>query len=540
VKRLYKKGPDRSQRMILPPSIDEFIHENNPVKAIDYYVNSLDLMSLGFAHAQGSFSAGQPPYDPSDLLKLYLYGYLNRIRSSRKLEQETHRNLEVIWLIRGIKPTYKTIADFRKNNLKALKAVNKDFVLACRELELYGGELIGIDGSHFRGNASKGSIYLKKTLQKQIKKIDRDIDEYLKELEAGDAQSPATELEDPRLKEKLEKLQKRQREYHEKLAMLEESGEKQLSMTDEDARLISKKGGQTIAGYNVQSVVDDKHKLLVVCEVVNDGNDLQQLGPMAQKAQETLETQEMTVVADSGYYNQDHLKDCLDEGITPYVAIPDKTKPTREQGRFCRDDFTFDHEGNRYRCPGGEHLEQDCSFLKSGKRLIRYSSKAKICAQCPLCQQCLPDKTPYRQIYRWEHEEIVEAHRQRMEREGQEYMKKRAALVEHPFGTLKQWLGWTHFLLRGLEKVQGEMDFLMLTYNFKRVLNIIGIPKLIAYFKARARARKPEGAPGLIHLDRPLHLYLFLVRIVQIKTHLAMQMMILVPTFRQVSSKIRT
>ena len=228
MERRYKKGPDRKQLMILPSSIDDFVHENNPVKAIDYYVNGLDLARFGFAHAHGSFSAGQPPYDPSDLLKLYLYGYLNRIRSSRKLERETHRNLEVMWLIRGLKPTYKTIADFRKNNLKALKAVNKDFVLACRELELYGGELIGVDGSHFRGNASKDSIYLKKNIQKHLKKIEQDIERYLKELEAGDAQSPEGELEDPDLEEKPRKLQQRQREYRDKLAKLEESGGKPI------------------------------------------------------------------------------------------------------------------------------------------------------------------------------------------------------------------------------------------------------------------------------------------------------------------------
>ena len=491
MERRYKKGSDRDQQMLLPLSIDEFVHENNPVRAIDYYVNDLDLVSLGFANAQGAFSAGQPPYDPSDLLKLYLYGYLNRIRSSRNLEKETYRNVEVMWLIRGVKPTYKTIADFRKNNLKAIKAVNKDFVLACRELELYGGDLVAVDGSHFRGNASKDSIYLKKTIQKHLKKVERDIDRYLKELEAGDAQSPEGELEDPGLEEKLRKLQQRQREHRDKLAQLEEAGENQISMTDEDARLISK-GGGTIAGYNVQSVVDDKHKLLVVCEVINDGNDMQQLGPMSQKAKEVLETEEMTVVADSGYYNQTHLKDCVEAGITPYVSIPDKTKQTREQGRFCREDFTFDHQRNRYRCPAGEFLKQDGVSFKKEKRMIRYSSSAKICAQCPFRHQCLPDKTPYRQIHRWEHEEIVEAHRQRMERTGQKYMKKRAALVEHPFGTLKQWCGWTHFLMRGKQKVQGEMDLLMLAYNFKRVLNIIGMPKLIAYFKARAWNRKRE------------------------------------------------
>ena len=219
---------------------------------------------------------------------------------------------------------------------------------------------------------------------------------------------------------------------------------------------------------------------------------------MSRKAQEVLETREMTVVADSGYYNQEHLKDCQDSGITPYVPIPDKSKQIRDQGRFCRDDFTFDREHNRYRCPGGKYLKQDSVFLRRGKRLIRYTSREKPCAQCALSRQCLPDKTPYRRIYRWEHEEIAESHRRRMKREGSAYMKKRAALVEHPFGTLKLWCGWTHFLMRGLKKVHAEMDLLMLSYNFMRVINIIGMPKLIEYCKARVRQRKKGGSPSRV------------------------------------------
>lgn len=485
MERRYKQGPSRHQKTLLPPSIDEYISSTNPVRAIDAYVNSLDLEELGFTHAQGTFGAGQPAYDPSDLLKLYLYGYLHRIRSSRRLERETHRNLEVIWLLQGLRPTYKTIADFRKNNLNALKAVNKDFVLVCRELELYGAELIGIDGSHFQGNASKGSIYGEKRLQKLLEKIDRDIARYLEELETGDKQAAEAQSEDPQLEEKLRKLKQRRQACRDKLDTMKQSGEKQLSLTDEDARLISK-GGQTIAGYNVQSAVDNKHKLLVVCEVVNDSNDVRQLWPLSRKAQETLETQGITVVADSGYYNHTHLKKCQEQGITPYVPIPDKTKPTRAHGRFCRKDFTFDREHNRYQCPGGENLVQDTTFLKGGKWMIRYASRAGRCARCALRRQCLPDKTAYRQIYRWEHEEIAEAHRQRIERKGPEYMKKRAGLVEHPFGTLKLWLGWTHFCLRGFKKVQAEMNLLMLVYNFKRVLNILGMDTFMAYCKARA------------------------------------------------------
>ncbi|MFH1941129.1 MAG: IS1182 family transposase [bacterium] len=478
--RLYKRGSIREQGQLLPPCVEDYVTPSNPVRAIEAYVESLDLEELGFTNSQGGISKGQPAYCPSDLLKLYLYGYLNRIRSSRRLEQETYRNLEVMWLLRGLHPCYKTIADFRKNNLVAIQLVNKDFVLLCKELDLYGGELVGIDGSFFIGNAGKGSIYTANRIKKQLERIEADISHYLQEMEDNDREPQGEAGEDAHLREKLAKLQERQKGCQDKLNQLKESGQTQLSSTDADARLLSKRG-QTIAGYNVQSAVDDKHKLLVDCEVVNDGNDMQQLFPMAKKAKEILEAERLEVVADSGYYSQSHLKDCHEEGITPYVPIPNKSSSSSMTGRFGRQDFKFDEERDAYQCPAGKYLEKQSRQRKGGKDIFKYKSKSIACKGCQLRKKCLPEKTPYRQIYRYEHEEVIEAHQKRMRQKGRTYMKKRASLVEHPFGTFKLWCGWTHFLMKGLKKVRAEMSLLMLSYNFKRVLNIIGMDTFREY-----------------------------------------------------------
>ena len=491
--RRYKIGSPREQGLLLPPHVEDYVSDTNPVRAIDAYVDTLDLEELGFTNSQGGLSKGQPSYDPADMLRIYLYGYLNRVQSSRNLEKETHRNLEVIWLIRGLRPTYKTISDFRKDNLSALKAVNSDFVLTCKDLQLFGCELVGIDGSFFNGNASKGSIQTKGKIKKQLAKIELDIAKYLEEIEASDRGAEVQSLEDADLEKKLAKLNMRQKSYLEKLNDLEASGQTQLSSTDPDARLLSKQG-QNTAGYNVQYAVDDKHKLLAVCDVVNDGNDSHQLLPMSQKAKTALGVEELEVAADCGYYNQAHLKDCQDEGITPYVAIPDYSGAARKDGRYGRQDFRFDKDRNVYKCPAGHYLKQCSRYARGGKFINKYANKASICGQCSLREKCLPKKTPYRQVSRYEHEAAMEAHQKRMEQKGREYMKKRASLAEHPFGTLKLWLGWTHFSMRGLDKVRAEMDLLMLSYNFKRVLNIIGVKGFQEYCRLKRQYYEPFNA----------------------------------------------
>jgi transposase len=488
IRRQYKTGYDRQQGMLLPPRIDEYVNEDNAVRAIDAYVETLDMAQLGFTKTQGGLTAGQPPYAPSMLLKLYLWGYLNRTRSSRRLETETYRNLEVIWLLQGLHPCYKTIADFRKENAKGLKSVYKDFLLVCKELALFGGELVGIDSAFLEGDASKASIYTKARLEKRLVRFEEKIAEYLDALDQHDAQEAELSPEPEGLAEKLAQLQARQQECQSLVDTLKDSGETQVSLSDPDARLLNKRTDKgPTAGYNVQCAVDSQHKLIVAGDVVNDGNDTHQLVPIATQAKANLGVDTLTAVADASYYTQQGVKDCEDAGITAYVAIPDKNSSTRSQGRFERRDFSYEAETDTYQCPADKSLVYTTTQTKNGKPMRRYISQADQCAVCPVKARCLPEKTPYRQLYRWEHEEVVERHRQRMEEEGSEYMRKRAGLAEHPFGTLKVWCGWTHFLVRGLDNVRGEWHLLLTCYNFKRVLNIIGLDAFREYCQQRAR-----------------------------------------------------
>lgn len=490
-KRRYKEVINRHQITLFPPSMEDYVTQENPVRAIDAYVESLEMDSFQFQHSGGQYTAGQPPYPPQGLLKLYLYGYLNRVHSSRRLEKEVHRNVEAIWLMEGLKPSYKTIADFRKDNAPALRQVNKDFVLLCKELELFGGELAGIDGSFFRANASKASIQTRDQIKKGIARLEKSIKHYQETLNqcdhADDQQRLGSLVEDDALAEKLQTLKARQQIEQAKLDTLEENGETQYSGTDVDARLLSK-NGQKVAGYNVQQSIDSKHKLIIAHEVTHDGNDVKQLLPMAEQTQAIVEQDTLTIVADAGYYNPEQIKACQDAGITPYVAIPDKSKAIKAQGRYTREQFQFNAEQNHYRCPAGQPLEQSgAPYHKRGRTLIRYTSKASDCGQCDLSAHCLTNKAKLKQLNRWEHEHIIEAHRARMERNGKQMMRCRAGLAEHPFGTLKRWFGWEHFLVRGFSKVRGEMSIMVLSYNLMRVIRIIGLEAFREHCALKAR-----------------------------------------------------
>lgn len=491
--RRYKKVINRDQPSLLPPSVEDYVSAENPIRAVDAYVESLKLESFDFQHAAGDLTAGQPAYSPAALLKLYLYGYLNQVRSSRRLEKEAHRNLEVIWLIEGLRPTYKTIANFRKDNAKAIKQINKDFILLCKDLKLFGGELVAIDGSFFHANASKAGIYTQSKLKNVLAKIERDIEQYLGTLDQSDQDDQAHGMgslsEAEGLSEKLEKLKARQAEAQAMLRGLEETGETQCSTIDPDARLLTKRG-QTVAGYNTQISVDAQHKLITAHEVTHEGNDQRLLAPMVFKTKEALGVDTLVVVADAGYYNADQIKDCVDAEITPYVAIPNKSRAIGAQGRFPRDQFHFDANQNQYLCPAGQRLKQQGNpYQKRGRTLIRYAALTSTCTACELKGCCLPQKNRFRQITRWEHEDVIEAHKARMN-DGGDWMKKRAGLAEHPFGTLKRWMGWDHLLVRGFNKVKGEMSLMVLCYNFKRVLNILGAEHFRAYCQKRHQANE--------------------------------------------------
>lgn len=405
-------------------------------------------MTLGFTHTESVAGAGQPPYNPAALLKLYLYGYLQGLRSSRKLECETQRNLEVIWLVEGVRPSYKTIADFRKGNGPGLKRVNCDFILLCRELALLGGEEVAVDGSFFKADASKGSIDTEAKLSTQLERLERHIAAYQQALAkqdaADDKAGKGALVEDTHLQEKLRLLEERQAAKKAQQHALKDSGEKQLSHVDKDARLLSKRG-QTTAGYNVQIAVDSEYKLIVAEEVTQDGNDTQQLSPMLEKAQAILHAEALIGLADSGYYEGHQLKRCEEQDITVYVAIPDKSKKMAAGNRFTRAHFKYDDEGDVYHCPQGKLLRA-CGkpHQKNNKWLTRYVSNAVDCKACPLRGQCLTEKASIKQRQRWEHEAVVERHRERMQGQSQR-MRKRGAIVEHPIGTLKHRAGMHHF-----------------------------------------------------------------------------------------------
>ncbi|HEY5818325.1 MAG TPA: IS1182 family transposase [Mesorhizobium sp.] len=493
--RNYKTGRSREQLSLLPARVEDYVRPDNPVRAIEAYVCGLDLEKLGFRHAGGGLGAGQPSYDPADLLKAYLYGYLHRVRSSRRLEQEAQRNLELIWLLKGLTPSYRTIAKFRGENWAALKATNREFVLLLRELDLFGGELVAIDGAFFHGDASKASIKTQRRLAKRLAEIEQEIEAYGAALEANDSAEAERAPAGPDggggegggdVAQKVAALMARRTALKADLAQLEESGQTQLSRTDADARLLAK-NGQVVAGYNVQIAVDDKHKLIVASEVVNDGNDTGQLYEMAKAAKETLEAETLQATADTGYYNGAALKECEEGGIVAYVPPPKRTGSLEEQGRFTHEAFRYDAEADVYYCPADAQLKPMNGFKTSpGGRLDkRYVSLKSVCKACPLRAQCLSQKSVIRTIYRWQHEDVIDRHRARMKEAGA-MMRNRACLVEHPFGTLKCRAGYRHFLVRGFAKVRGEWSLMALCYNLARVLNILGFDDFVAFFARRA------------------------------------------------------
>jgi transposase len=485
----FKSGDNREQPSLLPPRIEDYVGPDNPVRAIDSFVNALDLVKLRFRHSERGVGAGQPPYDPSDLLKLYLYGYINRIRSSRRLEREAGRNLELIWLLRNLKPGYRTIANFRKENWAALKAANRSFVLLMRELDLIGGTLVAVDGALFHGNASKGSIFTQGKLTKQIAELDREIEAYGKSLDANDTEEAKQQSGGPEdgsqsdggdVGEKMKELMFRRERARADLKDLETSDKGQVSKTDPDARLLSK-GDQTIAGYNVQSVVDDKHMLIVGSEVVNR-SDAGHLHVMAKAVKDALDVKALQVLADEGYYNSEDLKACEDDGITAYVPIHEGNRKLEKQGRFPRKDFSYDASADVYRCPAGEllHPTKKPWTNASGRVEVRYLSSKRSCDACPMRARCIAPEAKIRSVSRWEHEGVLDRHRARMASEGTgQLMCRRSAIVEHPFGTLKCRAGYQHFLVRGFDKVRGEWSLMALCYNFTRVLNILGFDRFI-------------------------------------------------------------
>ena len=469
----HRAGLDRSQTLLFPERLEDYITVENPVRFLDAFVGSLDLHGLGFAKAQCA-ATGRPPYDPAALLKLYLYGYLHRIRSSRLLEAECQRNVEVIWLLGKLAPDFKTIADFRKDNPKPLRAVNRQFTVLCRKLELFGGQLLAIDGSKFGAVNARDQNFNALKLQDLVARADARLAEYLQALDTADATEPASDaLNKTQLAEKIAALQEKQDWHKELLAQLD-AEQKQVSVTDPDTRKMPTAHGM-IVGYNAQLAVDARHKLIAADDVTNEVNDLKQLANIALEAKANLALNQAEVVADAGYYNAAEVSRCVEQNITPYIPKSD-TSANTARGLYGKRQFKYDAAQDVYVCPAGGALTDRFATYELGRELRYY--RASGCKSCALKHRCTRNKAN-RTITREENEHLMEAMAARLRAQPHKF-KLRKTLAEHPFGTIKRWFGYTHFLLKGLAKVRCEWSLTTLAYNLKRVLNLVSFQKLMA------------------------------------------------------------
>ena len=476
----YILGLNRGQSTLFPERLDDWIDENNPVRVVDIFVDELDIGDLGFRRNIPE-ATGRPGYHPSVLLKLYIYGYLNQVQSSRRLEREAGRNIEVMWLTGRLAPDHKTIADFRKDNGRAIRNVCSQFVSLCRQLNLFADASVAIDGSKFKAVNNRDRNFTQAKMKRRMAQIVESVDRYLHQLDSADRQqrSPSREARAVRLNEKIAKL----RQEMQRLEKLEvrrlSSPDQQISLTDPDARSMATSGrGSGVVGYNVQAAADTKHHLIVAHKVTNIGNDRSQLSPMSKRTKDVLETDELEVVADRGYYSGEEILTCAQAGITVTLPKP-MTSGNRSKGRFVKADFRYVKEEDVYICPAGKRLTYRFTTEEDGLMLRRYWTN--VCQSCAIKERCTSGKE--RRITRWEEEHVLEAVQQRLD-EHPEKMRQRRQTVEHPFGTIKSWMGSTHFQMKTLKKVATEMALHVLAYNLKRVMSIIGIKPLMAAMRA--------------------------------------------------------
>jgi transposase len=470
----FIEGENRDQSTLFPERVDDYVDENSPVRVVDVFIDRLDISGLGFKAEPAD--TGRPGYHPRLMLKIYVYGYLNQVHSSRRLEREAQRNVELMWLTGRLAPDFKTIADFRKNNGEAIRLVCREFVMLCRKLNLLTDALVAIDGSKFKAVNNRDKNFTRAKMKRRLADVEASIERYLGKLDDADESAPP---EDTRsLKDKIAALTKEMDQLKKFEVRMREAPDKQLSLTDPDARSM-KSRGSGIVGYNVQTAVDTTHHLIVAHEVTNKGIDRRQLTKMAKLAKAVLAPdpdQSLTVVADQGYYRGEELLACEQENIKAYVVKAD-TSGKRSKGEFTRNEFHYIAADDEYECPAGERLIYRFTGEEAGKTIHRYWASA--CVRCSIRTKCTP--SDYRRISRWEHESVVEAAEQRVA-DHPEMMLARRATVEHPFGTLKAWMGSTHFLTKTLEKTSTEMSLHVLAYNMKRVMNLIGPQRLIEKF----------------------------------------------------------
>ena len=473
----FIQGECRTQSILLPEALDDYITETNPVRVVDVFVDELDLRELGFEGVEPA-ATGRPAYHPAVVLKLYIYGYLNRVQSSRRLEKEAQRNVEVMWLTGRLMPDFKTIADFRKDNGKAIRSVCRQFVVLCQQLGLFSEALVAIDGSKFKAVNNRDRNFTGAKLQRRMEEIEASINRYLTDLDTADRQEPViAKAKTERLQDKIAALKVQMKEMKKIEVQLSQTSDKQISLTDPDARSM-KTRGTGVVGYNVQTAVDAKHHLIVAHEVTNVGRDHEHLSSMAKQARAAMGTDEITAVADRGYFKGEEILACHEAGIT--VIVPKTTTSgAKADGRFDRADFIYDAQKNEYRCPAGEHLIWRYASLQDG--LVQHRYWSSHCQQCAIKEKCTPGKQ--RRVTRWEHEDVLESMQTRLDHRP-DSMRIRRQTVEHPFGTIKLWMGSAHFLTTTLKKVSTEMSLHVLAYNLKRVMKILGTGVLIEAIRA--------------------------------------------------------
>ncbi len=471
----FIQSTDRTQVTLFTEQLEDYVTDDNPVRVVDVFVEQLDLGQLGFAGVT-PLKTGRPAYHPAILLKLYIYGYLNRIQSSRRLERESQRNLELLWLIERLTPDFKTIANFRKNNGPAIRKVCSRFVMLCRQLNLLADASVAIDGSKFKAVNNRDNNFTVNKIKRRREQIEASIERYLAALETADRQEPADFMaaKVQRLQDKVALLKQQMVKLEEIDTQLQATPDKQISLVDPDARSMATSGrGSGMVGYNVQTAVDTKNHLIVAHEVTNVGHDRNQLANMAEQAKAAIGTSELNVVADRGYYSGEEVRKCHEAGITALVPKC-VTSGAKADGRFDKADFIYDASQNEYRCPAGQRLIWRFSTVEHGLTLNKYWSSHY--PQCPIKSQCTP--SPYRRVSRWEHEEVLDAMQARLDK-APDSMRIRRQTVEHPFGTLKAWMGSTHFLTKQLKNVSTEMSLHVLAFNLKRVMNLLGTTALM-------------------------------------------------------------
>ena len=471
----YVEGLDRRQSFLLPESIQDYVGEDNPVRVIDVFVDRIDLSELGFGRAVPA-DTGRPGYHPATLLKLYLYGYLNSIPSSRRLEREAQRNLELMWLTNRLAPDFKTIADFRRDNGAAIRGTCRQFVMLCRQMDLLSEVMVAIDGSKFKAVNARDKNFTPAKLQHRIEQIEESVARYMAAMDTADRQeNVAASPKSTRLGEKIERLKVQMQRLRDLQIAVKAAPDEQISLTDPDSRSMATSGkGTGIVGYNVQAAVDARHHLVVAHDVTNVGHDRKELARMATQAKDAMGHDQITAVADRGYFSGWEIYRCEQAGIVPYVPKP-LTSGAKFEGRFGKQDFVYLPGKDVYRCPAGEHLKWWYDRLEDGKVLRHYWTTK--CRDCAVKADCTTGKE--RRIKRWEHEAVLDAMQQRLDQAPQA-MAIRRQTVEHVFGTIKAWMGATHFLTRTLNRVSTEMSLQVLAYNMKRVIAILGTHRTLA------------------------------------------------------------